>query len=207
MNYIKIYTKIVLFLIVLFSLNDAKSQDSIKFEFIPKFHPTSLVIYRPTIMGGGELMFFNKVGLDLAYGQQYLFNSDIDTSFVSPSGKRMKFSIKYKLKKGLQFGCSYWTIFSQDNYQNWNAEDSFSMTENISVYTIDFGYRYDYKRLILEGLISAGVRHKEREVNNSHVFTEKMDTWPNGYWGYFPYKGNLPHFNVSIRVGYSLIRL
>jgi len=207
MDILKNNFKTLLILTLLSYTPIAISQDSTRFEFIPKFHPTSLVIYRPTIMGGGEIILFSKVGVDFAYGQQYLFNSGIDTSFVKPTGNRMKVSIKYALRNGFHLGCSYWTIFSQDNYENWNSDDSFSMVENISVYTVDFGYRFNYKRLVLEGLISTGIRHKEREVNNSHRFLETMDTWPNGYWGYFPYKGDLLQFNISIRVGYSLIRL
>jgi hypothetical protein len=183
-------------------------QEASKFEARLKFHPLALAaISRPTVLSSIEFKL-NKVGFDIAYGQQwgFLLSSNPDTQRVKNFGNQYRFDLKYyfNTNKGngqeLHFiSVGYCKIYTQRNLtQHWFSgyvfEPSLAYIDNIHVFYVNYGICNNFGRFMTEGVLGSGVRYRTVEAvyANKIVYEKASRTWP--------------HLSISLRIGYILTK-
>ena len=180
------------------------AQTNKKYNIIPKFHPLALIsIPRPTVLGGVELKY-NKIGVDLAYGQQWSFfmSSEPDTNRVNNFGNRYRINLKYyfntsklDLNATPFISVGYCKIYTIQNYtthwfSGYKFDSSLAIIDNINVFSISYGISIIQNKLIYEGVLGSGVRLRTQQYINSdgNIYDEASQT--------------LPHLSFAVRVGY-----
>lgn len=200
--------KLNLFFITLLTIvsNNAFCQETNKCNIRLKFHPLALAaVSRPTVLGSLEFKL-NKIGIDIAYGQQwgFILSSRPDTQRVKNFGNQYRVDVKYYFKQIKEIehtfpfiSIGYCKMYTQRNItQDWFSgyvfNPSLAFIDNVHVYYINFGMCNYYKRSIIEGTIGSGVRFRTQEAvyANRIVYDKISRIWP--------------HLSFSLRVGYLL---
>lgn len=194
-----------LFLLLSIASLDTLGQEANKFEVKAKFHPSGLLaLSRPSMLGSIEFKF-NKIAIDLAYGQQCLFllSSNPDTLRVKNFGNQYRADIKYYSKpfkndnQSLPFvSIGYCKMYTQKNItQNWFSgyrfNPSLATISNIHVYYLNYGICKYLGSIVVEGAISGGIRFRTEES----VYATKVV--------YDQASRELPHLSLSLRIGYT----
>jgi hypothetical protein len=195
-----------LYLLLTISSLNTFGQEGNKFEVKAKFHPSALLaLSRPTMLGSIEFKL-NKIGLDIAYGQQwgFLLSSKPDTLRVKNFGNQYRADIKYYFKEFKNneqtspfISIGYCKMYTQKNItQDWFSgyifNPSLATINNLNVYYLNYGICKNFGRIVAKGAVSGGVRFRTEEsvYANKVVFDKASRTFP--------------HLSLSLRIGYTL---
>jgi hypothetical protein len=200
------HLNLCLFTLLNFVSTIAFSQEANKYNIRLKFHPLALAaVSRPTVLGSIEFKL-HKIGIDLAYGQQwgFILSSNPDTQRVKNFGNQYRIDIKYYFKQIKEIehtfpfiSIGYCKMYTQRNitrdwFSGYVFNPSLAFIDNVHIYYLNFGICNYYKRSIIEGVIGSGVRFRTQEA----VYADKIV--------YDKISRVWPHLSFSLRVGYLL---